>query len=52
MFIAASLLTSDPVDPFLRVAKVSYQMLLMLTKVFRFSFSIYHVMHVMLCIQG
>ena len=35
MFIAASLLTSDPVDPFVRVAKVSYQMLVMLTKVLR-----------------
>ena len=35
MFIAASLLTSDPVDPFLKVAKASYQMLVMLTKVLR-----------------
>ena len=43
-FIALSLLTSDAVDSFLEVVKISdscYQMLVMLTKVLRlFSFSV------------
>ena len=33
--IAVSLLTSDTVDPFCEVAKISYEMLLMLSKILR-----------------
>ena len=54
-FAAVSLLTSDTVHFFLTVAKISYQMLVMLTRVLRptiFIFCIFrYVMFVMLCIQ-
>ena len=41
LFSTVSLLTSDLQDSFLKVAKVSYDTLVILAKVFRFPFSIY-----------
>ena len=48
-FVAVSLLTSDLVDSFLEVAKINYQMLVMLTKVFRLQIFIFCIFKCAMC---